>query len=153
MWLRPRKYSGHLGGFQFLHAQNRNDSPESRVMPSVIVMDENEPLRALLAEWLTSAGYRVREGTLQDADNEEAVDLVVFDLPQLRTYGATLTSRVRAAFPGAALLGLSTQLRESLSSASALVRALGLSALLAKPCSRLELLAAVATALADSGAL
>ena len=117
-------------------------------MPSVIVMDEDEPLRALLAEWLSAEGYRVREAELREIDQGEAVELVVLDLPRLRLHGAALAARVRAVCPGAVLLGLSTQAQESLPAGSILVQELGLSALLAKPCSRDELLAAAAQALA-----
>ena len=117
-------------------------------MPSVIVMDEDEPLRALLAEWLSAEGYRVREAELREIDQGEAVELVVLDLPRLRLHGAALVARVRSVCPGAALLGLSTQVQESLPFGSVLVRELGLIALLAKPCSRDELLAAAAQALA-----
>ena len=122
-------------------------------MPSVIVVDEDEPLRALLAEWLTAAGYRVREATLRDIDTGGAVELVVIDLPQLRLHGAQMVARVRVARPGSALLGLSTQVRVSLPPHSVLVRELGLSRLLAKPCSRDELLSATAEALAARRAL
>ncbi len=123
-------------------------------MPSVIVMDEDEPLRELLVEWLVAAGYRVREARLRDivGGGLETVDLVVFDLPPLlglRLHGVALVARLQAALPGAALLGLSTQVRESLPPGSILVRDLGLSRLLAKPCSRQELLAAAAVVLAD----
>lgn len=119
-------------------------------MSSAIVMDEDEPSRALLAEWLSDAGYRVREASLREVscDGGAAVDLVLIDLPKLRLNGAELIACVRAAQPGAALLGLSTQVQESLPPASALVRRLGLCQLLAKPCTRDELLAAAAAALA-----
>ncbi len=117
-------------------------------MPRVIVMDEDEPLRALLAEWLMSAGYSVREASLRDLATGEAVELLVIDLPRPRLNGAAVVACLRAAHPAAALLGLSTQLRESLPPHSPLVRELGLHRLLAKPCSRQELLAAAAEALA-----
>jgi len=115
----------------------------------VIVIDEDEPLRALLVEWLVVAGHAdaraVAPGELGADLGGGWVELVVIDLP--RKSPRVLLGRVRAAWPDAGLLGLSTQVRASLPPASPVVRELGLVGLLAKPCSREELLAAVAEAL------
>jgi CheY-like chemotaxis protein len=116
------------------------------IMCSVVVMDEDGPIRALLAEWLAAAGYRVREWSPLETEPNREVELVLIDLPKLRQSGAETIARARHAYPLALLLGLSTQLAESLPAGSALVRELGLSGLLAKPCERLEMLAAVAEA-------
>lgn len=117
-------------------------------MATVMVMDEDEPSRALLVEWLAAAGHRVLDGPPGKIDGGESVDLVLIDLPRPRALGVALIGRVRLAQPAAALLGLSTQLRESLPPGSPLVRELGLRRLLAKPCSRLELLDAAEQSLA-----
>lgn len=115
----------------------------------VIVIDEDEPLRALLVEWLVAAGHadarELAPGELGADLGGGWVELVVIDLPRGRP--RTVLAAVRAAWPQAGLLGLSTQVRESLPAASPLVRELGLVGLLAKPCSREELLAAVGEAL------
>jgi hypothetical protein len=54
---------------------------------------------------------------------------------------------VHAAYPHASVIGISTRLGRSLGSDSDPTRALGVSRLLAKPCSREELLGAVAATL------
>ena len=119
------------------------------IVGMVIVIDEDEPLRTLLVEWLVAAGHadarELAPGELGADAGGDWVELVVIDLPRMRP--RLLLARVRAAWPHAALLGLSTQVRASLPPGSPLVRELGLVGLLAKPCSRDELLATVAEAL------
>ncbi|WP_077036675.1 response regulator transcription factor [Pelomonas sp. KK5] len=116
-------------------------------MASVIVIDEDEPVRALLAEWLAAAGHDVVLAQRGASGGGTAVALVVIDLPRPRERGAALLAPLRVAWPGVRIVGLSTQLRASLPPGSPLLRELGLARLLAKPCTRAELLAAVDAAL------
>jgi hypothetical protein len=123
---------------------------EQRVGPTmltVVVIEEDSAMRTLICEWLLGEGYAVQAlpaqgacgppGTLQAAggpgDRRRA---------RLATSGGADTVRaVRAGYPRAALIGLSTRLGRSLHSDSNPARALGLRRLVAKPCARGELLA------------
>ncbi|MET0517448.1 MAG: hypothetical protein ABW005_01315 [Burkholderiaceae bacterium] len=116
-------------------------------MASIVVIDEDGPIRALLAEWLIAAGYKVKALSPLDSCGGLSADLVLLDLPRLRQQGREHVRRVQAAFLGAVMIGLSTQLAANLPAYSALVQDMGLRGLLAKPASRDELLAAVAQAL------
>ncbi len=102
-------------------------------------------MRALIGEWLTSAGYRVAPFADADALRGD-VALVIVDIANPRLAEVRLRG-VRASCPAAALIGLSAQLGRSLPGESASARKLGLHHLLAKPCTRQELLGAVAGAL------
>ena len=107
-------------------------------------------MRMLISEWLAGEGHEVRSLPRRDAASDGAVDLVILDLPHPRSRGAEsvrTVQAVRAAYPRAAVIGISTQLGRSLGSDSSAVRALGVGRLLAKPCTRDELLGAVAAVL------
>src|SRR4051812_23001913 len=120
-------------------------------MSKILVIEEDSAMRMLLCEWLTAEGHRVdsahRHDAAQDAP-EDPARLVVLDLPRPRTDAAAtalLVRSVRHAFRHAQVLGVSTQLARSLGAGSEVARALGVQALLAKPCTRQELLRAVAS--------
>lgn len=114
-------------------------------MLKVAVIDEDAAMRALIAEWASEAGYPVLALPSSDAVGNEPVDcaIVILDLVNLRSDGAAAVRRARARFPDAAFLGMSTQLAASMATGSAAARELGLSAVLAKPCARTELVAAL----------
>lgn len=120
-------------------------------MASIVVIDEDGPIRALLSEWLGARGHLVRAFSPLEAYAGLAADLVLIDLPKPRQTGGEQVRRLRERFPGATLIGLSTQLGASLPASSAAAQELGLSRLLAKPSSREELLDAVELALAGAG--
>jgi len=118
-------------------------------MLRIIVIEEDGAMRLLISEWLASEGHEVRSLRRPAAASDETVDLVILDLPSPRSrQGETerVVRAVHAAYPSAAIVGISTRLGRSLGGNSDAARALGVSRLLAKPCSRDELLDAVAAA-------
>lgn len=110
-------------------------------------------MRALIGEWLDGEGHEVMGMPSLGALSQiiPGRDIVILDLLNLRSQGAAVVQQARACFPGAALLGMSTQLGRTLDLCSALARELGLSGLVAKPCSRDELLKAFAEAARSCG--
>jgi len=116
-------------------------------MPSALILDENAPIRELLGEWLSGAGYRVFEAQHRrdlPAARISGIDVLLMDLPVLREGAKAAIAPLRAAFPQAVLVGLSARLGASVPQHSALAHELGLDALLAKPCTREELLGLLA---------
>lgn len=111
-------------------------------MLTAVVLDDNPAIRELISEWLAAAGHHVMDARPTAA--ADAVHLVLLDLPMLRDGVRTLVGRVRATYPDATLLGLSTQVAQALPASSPTARELGLVGLLPKPCVREELLAAIA---------
>ena len=116
-------------------------------MLTVEVIEDDLAMRALLVEWFAGEGYRVRACGGSGAAVKAGVDAVVVDLPNLPTQGAGTIRHVKSLYPGAALIGLSTQAGEASGRDSRQARALGLARLVSKPCSRCELLTAVAGAI------
>lgn len=119
-------------------------------MLKVVLIEEDVAMQALIAEWLTQAGYRVEASRGGAATPLAGVDLVVADLPKLREGDALHVRALRASYPGAPVIGLSAQLARSLPGSSDRAQALGVAALLSKPCSAGELLAAVADAIGST---
>ncbi|MBV8502575.1 MAG: hypothetical protein JO006_12755 [Paucibacter sp.] len=114
-------------------------------MSSVVILDDNVPIRELLAEWLAGDGHLVFDAPRLRAAMTSEIDVVLIDLPQLREGARAAIGPVRSRFARAALVGMSTQLGASLPHPSAVAADLGLQALLAKPCERLELLGLMRT--------
>lgn len=107
-------------------------------------------MRTLICEWLEAAGYQVRSFARFDASPGKTPDarvgLVVLELPQPRTDVAGMARRVqqvREVYRDSAIVGISTQAAHTLRRDAAASRALDVEGLLAKPCSRQELLGAV----------
>jgi DNA-binding response OmpR family regulator len=120
-------------------------------MLKIAVIDEDAAMRALMGEWLTEEGHEVLAlpSVAAAPYGRSASDdcrLVILDLVHLRAGSVQAVCHARERFPAAALLGMSTQLGRSLGMDSDGARELGLVGLLAKPCSRDELMAAVAAA-------
>lgn len=112
-------------------------------------------MRVLISEWLAGEGHDVhlltRQDVASDSARDSAVDLVILNLPDPRSRSGETASALRAIhdlFLNAEVIGISTQLARSLGRNSDVARALGLNRLLSKPCTRDELVGAVAAALA-----
>ena len=115
-------------------------------MLKVVLIEEDVAMQALIAEWLTQAGYGVEVSRGGAATPLTGVALVIADLPKLREGDAPHVRTLRARYPGAPVIGLSAQLARSLPGSSERAQVLGVAALLSKPCTSSELLAAVAAA-------
>lgn len=116
-------------------------------MSTVEIIEDDSAMRTLLSEWLAGAGYRVHARAAIGPAATAGVDLVVVNLLNLPAQGAETIRRVKTLYPGAALIGVSTQLSRTPAAGSRQARALGVSRLVSKPCTRGELLEAVAGAL------
>ena len=125
------------------------ESPSEFNMLKVVVIEEDIAMRALIGEWFAEEGYEVRALSTVDASrggDDLSAEVVIVDLVNLRSQGAQAIVAVQLRFPGAKVIGMSTQVGRSLGANSETLRRLGLVRLLAKPCEREELLEAVAEA-------
>ncbi|MET0210164.1 MAG: hypothetical protein ABW220_14060 [Burkholderiaceae bacterium] len=116
-------------------------------MSKIMVIEEDYAMRTLISEWLTAEGHEVGSLSRPGSAPGSAVDLVILDLPQLRSHGGEISrvvKEVAVVYPSAAVIGISTRLGRSLEAHSGAARAFGVDRVLAKPCSREELLGAVA---------
>ena len=100
-------------------------------------------MRALLKEWLSEAGYRVREAGPRRAQHAGKEDLVIASVYMPKQAGARLVREVQAAHPGTPLIAISGQFRSGLSAAGTTAQMLGVQQVLAKPLARGELIEAV----------
>ncbi len=91
-------------------------------------------MRALLQEWLCSAGYQVRDGH---------VDLAIVSICSPKQAAACTLPAIQAAHPNTPLIALSGQFRGGLSSAGSAAQSLGVAQVIAKPLTRDALLGAV----------
>ena len=116
-------------------------------MSKIMVIEEDHAMRTLISEWLAAEGHEVISLSRPGGAHGGTVDLVILDLPQLRSHGSEITQvakEVGVAYPSASVIGISTRLGRSLDARSGAARAFGVDRVLAKPCSREELLGAVA---------
>ena len=96
-------------------------------------------MRGLLTEWLTGAGYAVRERGAAPA----GADLVIVDLYMPRQAGCDAVRAVQQAHPGAPVIAMSAQFRPGLDCSAGAAHALGVDKLVCKPFTREDLLGAV----------
>jgi CheY-like chemotaxis protein len=116
-------------------------------MTNIVIIEEDDLMRGLLTEWLSGAGYAVREQRLHETSSGELADLVIVDLYMPRQTGAEIVRAVQQAHPGAPVIAVSAQFRPGLDSSWWAASALGVRQLLAKPCTREDLLRAVKAAI------
>jgi len=100
-------------------------------------------MSGLLKEWLTQAGYRVREAAPRAVQRADAEDLVIASISSPRQAGAQMLRDIQAAHPGTPLIAISGQFRSGLRATGSTAQLPGVEQLLAKPLTRGELLAAV----------
>ena len=113
-------------------------------MGTIVVVEPDFDVRALLAEWLTADGFTVSPFGRWPAAPEvfESAQALIVDLPSPRLQPSSAFADMHSRHPGLPVIGLSTSLSVSLGGESAFARSLGLARVLAKPCERSELLAA-----------
>jgi DNA-binding response OmpR family regulator len=110
-------------------------------MGRVAIYEPNDLMRALLREWLTAAGYTVRD-SLVDSDLTMP-DLAIVSVETPKSESGVLIRGLQHYSPGTPIIALSSRARSGLCSNGAAAQALGVARLLAKPLRRHELLMAV----------
>ena len=108
-------------------------------MSNIVIIEEDDLMRGLLTEWLTGAGYAVRERGAVPA----GADLVIVDLYMPRQAGGDAVRAVQQAHPGTPVIAISAQFRPGLAGSWWAARALGARKLIAKPFTCEDLLRAV----------
>ncbi len=109
----------------------------------IVVYEQDFLTRALLQEWLSHAGYRVRVGRTHDAHLDRPADLVIVNVYMPKDAGARWVSDIKAAHPDTPIIAISGQFRSGLCADGATAKTLGVHQVIAKPLMRAELLDAV----------
>ena len=113
-------------------------------MDDIVVVDDDALTRGLISEWLTEAGYRVRQAEHGEAAlailRTEPTRLLITDMQMPRLNGAETLAVVRRELPMLPVIAISAGFgsRSGVSPATAL--ALGASRVLAKPIAYRDLL-------------
>jgi len=100
-------------------------------------------MRAMLKEWLSEAGYRVREAAAGGVQRGGSEELVIVSVYMPKHACAQLLREVQAAHPGTPLIAISGQFRSGLCATGTSAQMPGVEQVLAKPLTRGELLDAV----------
>jgi DNA-binding response OmpR family regulator len=108
-----------------------------------VIYEEDDLMRALLTEWLSQAGYRVREAVRPGVQRGGTEDLVIASVYIPKQPGGQLLREVQAAHPGTPLIAVSGHFRSGLSAGGTIAQMLGVQRVLAKPLNRSDLLEAV----------
>jgi DNA-binding response OmpR family regulator len=112
-------------------------------MSGIVIYEEDDLMRALLTEWLSQAGYRVREAVRPGVQRGGTEDLVIASVYIPKQPGGQLLREVQAAHPGTPLIAVSGHFRSGLSAGGTIAQMLGVQRVLAKPLNRSDLLEAV----------
>ncbi len=119
-------------------------APQKRVR--IALVESDDLIRTLVEQWLAEAGHEVRRVTLDDLKRGNGIDLIIANVPRPRSASPLIRS-LQAVHTAPLLLISATFLRRQGDSPE-LARQLGVSAVLAKPFTRGELMSAVARAMA-----
>jgi DNA-binding response OmpR family regulator len=109
----------------------------------IVIYEEDYLTRALLQEWLSQAGYRVRVGRAHDADQDRPADLVILNVYMPKQAGAQWVRDIQSAHPDTPIIAISGQFRSGLCAGGATAQTLGVRQVIAKPLIRADLLGAV----------
>jgi len=110
-------------------------------MARIIVVEQDQLMRALLAEWLCAAGHTVRAYSRIDAMTDAEADLVIVDVAMPRQLGCAKLTDLQASRPGTPVIAISGQFTTGSGVASAC--ALGVRRVIGKPFARERLLRVV----------
>jgi CheY-like chemotaxis protein len=124
------------------------------MVKEILVVDDDELMRELVAEWLTADGYRTRTAgngeTALALLREHGAELIITDLYMPKLGGAEAVARMRHEHPDVPLIAMSGHFRSGRYLTPEAVLALGARRALAKPFSRQDLLGAVREVLGQS---
>ena len=112
-------------------------------MSDIVIYEDNDLMRALLQEWLSDAGYRVRAAPPGRMGNLGKASLAIVSVYMPKHSGPQLVREIQAAHPGTPLIAISGQFRAGLSTVGATAQTLGVQQVIAKPFTCTDLLAAV----------
>ena len=112
-------------------------------MSDIVIYEENDLMRALLQEWLSDAGYRVRAAQPGRMGHLGKAGLVIVSVYMPKHSGPQIVREIQAAHPGTPLIAISGQFRAGLSTVGATAQTLGVQQVIAKPFTCTDLLAAV----------
>jgi DNA-binding response OmpR family regulator len=112
-------------------------------MSDILIYEENDLMRALLQEWLSEAGYRVRAAPPGRMRDFGSAGLVIVSVYMPKHSGPQLVREIQAAHPGTPLIAISGQFRAGLSAVGTTAQTLGVQQVIAKPFTCADLLAAV----------
>ena len=116
-------------------------------MLTVEVVEDDLYMRTLISEWLSSDGYRVQARATLGDHPRLGVAAVVVDLRNGPGLVEETIARAKRVYPQAPLIGVSAQLSQTPQGDSKRAQEIGVSRLVAKPCTRIELLDAVSQAI------
>jgi CheY-like chemotaxis protein len=114
-----------------------------KMTPGIVIYEQDILMRALLEEWLSTAGYSVQGVAPRRMQPKGKVDLVIASIYMPKQEGAQFVREIQAAHPHTPLIAISGQFRSGLSANGATAQALGVQQILAKPLTRADLLAAL----------
>ena len=117
-------------------------------MGAIEIYEPNDLMRGLLREWLSAAGYAVRESPDSDLT---APDLAIVSVETPKSESEVLIRGLHREYPGTPIIALSSRARSGLCSNGAAAHGLGVQRLLAKPLRRHELLMTVDAAIGPPG--
>jgi DNA-binding response OmpR family regulator len=112
------------------------------MMSAIAIYEEDDLMYGLLREWLTRAGYGVRDPST-GFDPSVRADLVIVSISAPKVEGDVRIHSLHREHPGIPIIALTSRARSGLSSEGETARALGAQWVMAKPLTRHALLAAV----------
>jgi DNA-binding response OmpR family regulator len=120
-----------------------------RARGNIVIYEEDRLTRALLEEWLTQAGYRVRIGNRREPGADKPCDLVIMSVSLPRDCGVECTQDVRTAHAETPIVAISGHFRTGLAAAGSAAEMLRVAQVFAKPLCREKLLGSVRAILRD----
>lgn len=116
--------------------------------PDILVIDDDDVMRELVADWLQAAGYRVRTAADcpagVEAVNHQVPDAIVSDMFMPGPCGAAAIEALKRCHPQVRLIALSGHFNSGQGLSAEAAEQAGAARAIAKPCKRSELLRAVA---------
>jgi two-component system OmpR family response regulator len=109
----------------------------------IVIYEEDALTRALLQDWLSQAGYRVRCGVSCQAAHDAPCKLVIVSVFMPKHAGAEVVQNIRAAHPDTPVIAISGQFRPGLTADGTTAQVLGVRLVVAKPLCRQDLLGSV----------